>query len=125
MKAYKVLTNKCGSCIYPFQNYKICEWTYPTIPHSKLFVFDTLENALKFGDASECIWECEVENPTRVKYVPSMINCDLLSSFWLNRKNKKASLSKETMFRAPEGTLLVDKVKITKLIYGIYNNESI
>jgi len=93
--------------------YTLNEWVYPVIPNSKLFVFDTLESAQKayLGDK---IFECEVLGvPESPSYIADIYE---VKNFWRNI-NAKHSLDFHIAHDLPPvGTLLVDAVKITKLI---------
>jgi hypothetical protein len=88
--------------------YKIGEWTHPLIENSKLFAFDTLDNALSFLDRCDIdsiIFECEVKNPARHDgEIPAFPSIDLSQEFWKHPKKKYGS----RIF----GTVLCDAIKI-------------
>lgn len=121
-KAYKVgFPNKEGklqSYVYDmlpesFQCvYTPGEWT--EAPAGGLFVFDTLEAALEFSRCSVTqIWECECEEPLPVvkcwRDAPFPMTGAMLESFWQENSSLPAS-------KAPSGTLLFKRVKLTKLV---------
>ena len=60
--------------------YEVGKWTVPLIAGTKLFYFDSLENAKRYN----CnvwpfeIWKCEVENG--VSFMP-MLNCSAINHF--------------------------------------------
>jgi hypothetical protein len=97
--------------------YTLNEWVYPVIPNSKLFVFDSLDNAKRcpgFKVFDFQIFECEVLGVPESPYFISQIF--KVKDFW-KRINKEQLPDFNNMhILPPVGTLLVDAVKITKLI---------
>ena len=94
--------------------YKAGEFVGPNIIGTKLYVFDSLKNAKNFAGMSsnQEIWECEVINPNKVKYLAYVTrNCIL--DFWKAKKNhKKTDWKKE----CPFGTIACDAVKLTRKV---------
>jgi len=95
--------------------YQLEKWTLPTVPHSKLFVFETLADAKGFGGINSIVFECLVKNPRRAKFrVLSFDSLMEVEQFWKDKKNhKRPSVRIEY---TPNGTLFVDAVKLTKQI---------
>jgi len=92
--------------------YEIGKFAYPTQRNSKLFVFDNLEAARSFANYSEKIFECEVINPVKAKYISGFFTN--VERFW-DLKSKKKSL-KRVAEQAIEGTIFCDAVKLTREI---------
>ena len=68
---------RCGNL-----KYKIGTITRPTIPNSKIFVFDKLTNAKKFRSSNnEEIFICKVTNAAPIKTIAYSISTDLVA-FW-------------------------------------------
>jgi len=124
--AYKVVKKGIEPGVYhsaSLQNstfratYGIGQITYPTVPHSHLFVFNTLNNAKMFlGDNqynNYSIFECEVTNPIAAKWrIYNYENTDNLLNGWLQRYKGKDG--KVELVDAPAGTLFVDSVKLLR-----------
>jgi hypothetical protein len=93
--------------------YTLNEWVYPVIPNSKLFVFDTLKSAKECYLGNQ-IFECEIFGvPESPSYIADIYE---VKDFW-KRINKEQLPDFNNMdILPPVGTLLVDAVKITKLI---------
>lgn len=94
-------------------NYIPNEWTSPRIPNSKIFVFDNLEDAERFKNEDEQIWECEVRNPRKAKYYSNIPHLD---SFWSYSPSKRVAIYKKTDSKVPDGTIFADAVKLTKQV---------
>jgi hypothetical protein len=116
-KIYYKCLSYCNSSVIGIKDvslyYELNEYTYPVIPRSKLFVFDTLENARKsyLGDK---IFECEVlGTPESPEYIADIYQ---VRNFWRTYIDKESPLYMAMCELPPKGTLLVDAVKITKLI---------
>jgi hypothetical protein len=124
MTYYKVLVKGSqgwrSQCYQFYVYYKHGEWTYPyTIPKSKLFVFDALFYAKAFVEellsykgmcrADIDIFECEIKNPSKIKYIASPIN--ELENYWKAKANHKEF---PIFLRSPvkAGTVVCDAVKI-------------
>ena len=100
-------------------------WIGPTIKHSKLSVFDNLEDATNFAPHYN-IWECVVINPHK----PPLYRCSSIDSslvdieeFWeivhkasKNKKSIRNALNAHTKYYLawPVGTYHVDKLMLTK-----------
>jgi hypothetical protein len=74
--------------------YKIGEFVYPNVKHSKLYVFESLKDAKYFvsdifwaTDKNTYIYECEVINPKPAKTL--LFGFDNINDFWRCKKNKK------------------------------------
>jgi len=95
--------------------YNLNEWTKPTI--GKLFVFDSLQDARNFPYGTY-IFECEIQGtPIRPKKIVHSHYTGGIKQFWNLRQKKKSLKSLEhKLINAPKGTVLVDAVKITKLV---------
>jgi len=93
--------------------YKIGEFVYPTLKNSKLFVFDNLESAKDFAYKDwDKIFECEVVNPSKAKYMATFVSC--IEDFWA-AKNRKESV-KGYADKAVSGTIFCDAVKLIKKV---------
>ncbi len=93
--------------------YKLGRWTYPKITGSKLFVFDSLMNAIKHcgKDAYRRIYECHIKKPIfNINYLDEGLEYDTekFYNFW----KKNLMDNRDCGFRLPTGTVLVDAVKL-------------
>lgn len=90
---YKCVSNDLTSAYAHFSDasvqYKQCEWVYPHIPYSKLFVFNTFETARNFSRG--LIYTCKVYNPQiMLKMVlPGHFSDENIINFWRRKKRKK------------------------------------
>lgn len=94
--------------------YKIGKFVKPTLPNSKLFVFNSLQKAKRFCSSlcDECIYKCEVKNPSIPKYMCRTI--EHIQEFWIQRKNhKKISKIAGTIL---SGTIFCDEVKLLEKV---------
>ena len=103
--------------------YKLNECVTPKVYDTRLYVFDSLENAEDFqrSEGGDYIYECEVKNP-RPDIVANFRQRNI-EIFWetikLARRSKKSvkvavkSLIKDYV---PRGTISCTEVKLTKLI---------
>lgn len=99
-------------------NYRTQRWVKPKLPNSKLFVFDSLENAKKFTQdrwedsprVKEYIYECEVKNPTVANRICDFYGLGSFVKYW------KGALICGTS-SAPKGTYFADAVKLTKRVW--------
>ena len=98
-------------------------WTYAHINHSKLFIFDSLENARKltqYRSNYAYIYEVEVKNPSHIKLMcPCTSTSEEFAQFWKNRKNKKQVYTNiPVAYRAspPKGTMVCDALKLIKRV---------
>jgi hypothetical protein len=114
--AYKVLTPDRMSFTKTKGRieYYIARWVYPRVPHSKLFVFDSIENARRAAIPSRHrIYKCEVKNPQGIKYIAPFYNYNHVKLFWkLKHSKKKFSHLQCTSNGVPQGTLICDAVKL-------------
>ena len=101
---YKILRQSSGdlvSCVTPQFYSKKDDWvvkyqksgmTYPKVTDSKLFVFNSLANALAFSESYWCsyanfeVWEC---NAFGVSTIQPVSGLDNIPDFWHVRKNRK------------------------------------
>lgn len=82
---------------------------------SPLFVFKTLQDARNFEPrVTKIIYECEVTNPRRVKYIFNI----LYPAYYLYKfyKNKAKKRKLRHVMIPPKGTLAVDSVKLIKQV---------
>lgn len=94
------------------------KWIYPSIPNSRIFVFDSLKNAKDFirNERSLEIWECCVLNPSDAKYKTilevsfSSISKEYMEMFW----SKKLMYAPQRY--TPTGTVFCDAIKLTNKI---------
>jgi hypothetical protein len=91
--------------------YKLNETSFPHIENSKIFVFDNLEAATKFAkDGTTCVvFEVDVTNPTPAQVRSYHWFLESIEAFWNNQVVEKAF--------CPSGTVFVDSVTLTKLVY--------
>lgn len=93
--------------------YVVNEWVYPTLENSKLFVFESLERALKFKRDSEYsyeeVFECEVVNPAELPYISMFVS--KINAFW-----NPSILDWCEQGNAPVGTFGVDAVKLIRKV---------
>lgn len=78
----------------------------------RLFVFVSFEDAKIFihgsGSGYE-IWTCEVTKPTKIKWIESWWSSSArIEEFWKKRNGREI---------APEGTFVVDSVKLLEKVY--------
>jgi len=104
--------------------YSLNKWIGSIIPHSKLFVFTSLETAMALVDYHMAIngyihiYECQVKNPHKIK---TIVSCDYskktFEKFWTTKHNKQKIDDKRFWITEPlTGTVVVDAVKLTKLV---------
>lgn len=123
MKFYKVL-QRIGGCLYSVSTYDnpllSVEYrpnvpTFPSIPESKLFIFNGLGHAYDFYRGGE-IWECEVRNPfeatNRTFYEDEII------PFW---KGARVGFT----CSPPLGTYFCDSLILRKQVYHWRWTESL
>lgn len=95
----------------------------PTVKGAKLFVFDDFDSAFTFTHLWDHfrtkaeLWECEVTNPQtppiKISYYSS------IEKYWLDK-----SISPLLLMPVPKNTVLVDSVKLTKLLETSIVRES-
>lgn len=112
-KYYETSINNTVSII----EYKVNEWVSPLVSHTRLFVFNTLENAKVFLDKyffnykEYYIFECEVKNPIPYRELCNhsfrpIERWDVFNSFI---KRKKRAYYPDF---CPTGTVFASAVKI-------------
>ena len=121
MKFYKVVRKRTKECKdlssaiighdYVLK-YKTQRWRRPILKGSKIFVFDSIENAQKFinkeyAQTIYSIYECEVKNPQKTTGLAFVPNTYSIERFWEGNFNS---------FRFPYGSYCVDAVKLIKKI---------
>lgn len=130
MKVYKIVCNVDGQLKSTNSScrviYKLGKWTKPKIQMSRLFVFDTIENARKGlaivdGTLHE-IYECEARGVIKARYLNAQLKwktnpVDRMRARWklfntLVRQHKAAALP----FCFPNGTLFAKEVKLVKRV---------
>lgn len=95
-KYYKVVNSDLNSArAWPSVKYEIGKWVHaPRIDNvcpTKLFVFDSLENARRFRMADERIFECKILSPcTKILPVESAYNIKVFwEKYWEMMKKKQ------------------------------------
>ena len=91
--------------------YFIGKWAKPKIAGSRIFVFDSLEDARRFRtNAASKIFACETRGtPTRPKYMSfDWDSIKSVRSFWKSKDRRNHPAKDEV----PEGTIYVDAVKL-------------
>lgn len=136
-KHYKVIdaqTYRSCAIIAINCKYALNQTTKPQLSGSKLFVFNSLENARKFADDrvyDSIIFECVVTKPCEpIPYKPIKYWLDSIKDYWnaYNAAKQQATKNKKafrkyfkTMYLCgthwPEGTVWCDSVTLTKRIY--------
>jgi len=102
--------------------YKLNEWVSPVIENTRLFVFKTLDDARcfisseYFSHGTISIYECEVKNPQKVKY---MARVYLIQNYWKKifeaRKNKKKTdLYDVIRYDTPKNTYSATQIKLLR-----------
>jgi hypothetical protein len=113
-KAVKEDMNSYASVKYGVK-YIVGEWVKPRLEGSKLFIFDTKENALTFIQKEKAdpkkvhLYTCEVKNPMKAEYM-DIPGFDY-PFFWNYRFFKSDGYAKP-----PEGTYYGDEVKLIKKV---------
>lgn len=108
---------KDSTLIYPKN-----KWIKPEIEGTKLFVCDTLDNALDMLNYFTCsydnfkVFKCEVKNPRRKSRMLSLDfstnKTNILKRFFTKISSIKMFNKKNT----PKGTYICDKLKLIKAI---------
>lgn len=102
---YKVVSKDLMSARCNPIQYTIGQWTYPQIPNSRLFVFESLDDAKSFRGYGERIFMCETRN---VKPQNSIIESGKeFKEFWTN----KPLICSRKGF-APQGSYSSEAVKL-------------
>jgi hypothetical protein len=84
--------------------------TTPLIEGSKLFCFDSLENARDFGMGFGEIWECKAENPTPCTLMASPDEKSM-RRFWGGEAGLHQTLS------TPIGSVWADSLTLTRKVW--------
>lgn len=105
--------------------YEVGEWTYPIIPHSKLFVFESLRMSKLFARGLSCeIFKCEVGHAEPCNFV-----CYLTGpleewwreyttgNIWWREYTTGGILFRNDVKWAPIGTFMTDRVKLVRKVY--------
>lgn len=136
MKVYKVVSVRNGkkysfarNGIIPVEyavEYIPGEWTKPVVEGTKLFVFETLQDAknfviMEYLSFKNEIWECECKDlidPPR--YISNCLSFNKFINDFLSFRKKKKKISKFTSANAtksvPSGTKLTSSLKLVKKV---------
>lgn len=125
MLVYKVVRNNNGIlksyalnniyCVFYKKNKKTNP--HPNLKGSKLFAFNTLDNAVNFINENTYfkndveIWECEAEGCGYPKYMSAITN---IFNYWLNKNKHKKNYSSNPSFK---GTVTCSSITLKKKIY--------
>ncbi len=113
-KVVKVVNGELVSCITTDDQlktvYKQSGWTYPKFKGSRLFVFDTLDNARRFCDLNEQVWECKIDKSFKCIYSLYKLK------YWKAKIARKAyaNLASECTIG---GALMADRVKMIRRVW--------
>lgn len=117
MKVYKVVDKVDGKLVSSTTHdqafcteYKKTGWTYPKFKGTRLFVFDTLKNAINWTATGEEVWECEAPKTYKCVYAYGMLK------YWLAKLGHKRTSDLATRCQIT-GSLMVDKVKLLRKVY--------
>ena len=89
--------------------YEVGKWTVPLIVGTKLFYFDSFENAKKYCNEYPFeLWKCEVENG--VSFMP-MINCYDIHNFQSFHNNPE-----KYAIHYINGSMAGDKIKLLERV---------
>ena len=107
--------------------YILNKWVKPKLEGSKLFVFRGLQAARDFGFfigttvQNARIYQCEVKNPEKckIKIIDFFFMGPNIKDFWESDKRRNHCID------APQGSYLVDAVKLIKQIKEEKNVKSI
>jgi hypothetical protein len=95
--------------------YKTQRWRKPRLQGSKIFVFDSLNNARCFiaknSGFNLVIYECEVQNPVKAQCYAYIADDNSILYFW-----RRGLEEDKSDFQLPVGTYFVDKVKLIKRV---------
>lgn len=118
---YKVLTpnlQSCRACDWPHKlrnkyciQYKVGEPTFPFQQGTKIFVFDSFENAQKFAYTTEIIFKVTAKNPRPAKTIAE--RWPDLDRFWTAKQLREHT----TKFGiAPNGTIFCDSITLIEKV---------
>ncbi len=111
-----VISSRNSFCV----QYKLDKWIYPSVSGTKLFVFETLEDAKNFTrhGYSFAIFECNVINPQNKysifhcsKY--NFVNLTIVEGMLRLRKQRK-KFTHLQIGDMPKNTVVCDAIKLTK-----------
>lgn len=119
MKVYKVTTEKLSSLVICIRGitveYKVGEWTFPTIPNSGIFVFLDKGKAIQYARSNGTnnrVWECEAPKAFKIFKIADYDAMPAMKAYWgrnINRRNYKYAC-----INAPPGCYVVPKIKLIK-----------
>jgi hypothetical protein len=95
--------------------YKPFEWTIPTLKNSKIFIFDSIENAMHYAFKKAdkmAIFECEAVGVEKAEF---MGQCNTSYYFWALPQYKREARGIEP----PKGTCYASAVRLNKLVKKI------
>lgn len=103
---YKVVSfNMKSARIYPKLEYKLNEWTLPTIPKSRIFIFQELETAKRFIADTERIFACEAWDAQPQEFIRNQTYT--FEHFW-----EQYQTAKEVRAIAPGGSFGALAIKL-------------
>lgn len=104
--------------------YQVNQWVYPSVKHTKLYVFDSYENAMGWIQHDNCnkklvkLFECKIKNPVKDFHI-SYTNEDCMYRFWVyynELRKKRKSIKSLASFKYITGTVGCSAIKLTKEI---------
>ena len=117
MNLYYKLTNSYNESIYASRDkviYEVGKWARPTIPHSFLFAFDSLEavkefvGRVKYGE-SYLLYECDVKAAFYPKEKIAILSHDF-RQYWIDASELVSTRE------VPKGTVMCKSIRLNKLI---------
>ena len=93
------------------------QWIQPNEGLGGIFVFDCLKKAKSFCGfyaPRHKIWECEVTNPQPIFLICTWYRTGYFKYFWKFYKSNSLYLFNESMIDAPNGSFIVDEIKLIK-----------
>jgi hypothetical protein len=100
--------------------YVIGEVTVPVLENSKIFIFDTLENAIRFAKELRkgmCVFECEVSGVSvREAFISPYSSHSALKGYW-NDSNFLQNYEYEPILPVPIGTMLAETCKPIRVVW--------
>lgn len=120
---YKLVTKECDDSYVSIATmgwvtviYKKNKWTGPCLKKSKLFIFKSLEDAVRFQVRfAPCttLFRCLAKNPTKAtETISAFTMSDHVEDYWRRTKHAWRFLTVET----PNGTYFCDKVKLVSRV---------
>lgn len=109
-----VARTKCPSLAV---KYSLNDWTKPHIPHSKLFVFSDLSEALYYKAYGEVVFECEVQGAQRCTKIHELYStaAESIVKMWSKRHQHRKYIHSGLMYPPPH-TVMCDAVKLIKCV---------